>query len=186
MAGALLLILNDLRLKGLADIRPMPRSLALFFPKLSIRLELQPSMCLAMMDPLINLFVLLRVGQAYAPATRRGSDGIAYLTNDVPHDYVQRQDEYDLFSTPYTSLHLYEHLDSLSHVHLNIMALHFDPLLDESIRLAKKWKGPVDLRVVDDTCHGALIFRVLYPSVGSELLDNTVSLIQKSFSDVDQ
>jgi acetyl esterase/lipase len=181
LAAGLLLVLNDLRLQGLADISLMPRSLALLFPKLSIRLELQPSTCLSVMDPLINLFVLLRVGQAYAPATHKDSDGVECLTSDVPHDYYMRQ-EYDLLSTPYTSPHLYEHLDSLSDVHLNVMALHFDPLLDESIRLCKRWQGPVNLQVVDETCHGALIFRVLYPPVGGQIVQVAVSLIQKSFS----
>jgi len=41
---------------------------------------------------------------------------------------------------------------------LHLIALHFDPFLDDNVAMAKKWKGQVTLDVLDKLQHGFLNF----------------------------
>lgn len=59
---------------------------------------------------------------------------------------------------PYISPLLYDDFDSLKDVNLYLIALHFDPFLDDNVSMAKKWKGKVSLDVLDELQHGFLNF----------------------------
>ena len=59
---------------------------------------------------------------------------------------------------PYISPLLYDDFDSLKYVNLYLIALHFDPFLDDNVSMAKKWKGKVSLDVLDELQHGFLNF----------------------------
>ena len=39
-----------------------------------------------------------------------------------------------------------------------MIALHFDPFLDDNVSMAKKWQGKVSLDVLDELQHGFLNF----------------------------
>lgn len=59
---------------------------------------------------------------------------------------------------PYISPLLYEHFDDLKEVNLYLIALNYDPFLDDNVTMAKLWKGKVVLDVIDELQHGFLNF----------------------------
>lgn len=65
---------------------------------------------------------------------------------------------HQITSSSYISPILYDDFDSLSSVSLHLFSLHFDPFLDHSIIMGKKWRGKVTLRVFDGLQHGFLNF----------------------------
>lgn len=52
----------------------------------------------------------------------------------------------------------YKHFYRLNTVPLYVTVGEFDPLLDDSITIAKQWKGPVTLDVIPDSPHGLCTF----------------------------
>lgn len=62
---------------------------------------------------------------------------------------------------PFFHLTSYRHFDRLQSVPLYIQVGEFDPLLDDSIALAKCWKGKVTLDVVPEMSHGFMAFDVV-------------------------
>lgn len=77
-----------------------------------------------------------------------------------PKPYLYKRMELieEVTTNPYVSPIFYDDFDSLDDVSLGLIALHFDPFLDDSISMAKKWKGPVVLDVLDGLQHGFLNF----------------------------
>ncbi|XP_015784830.1 uncharacterized protein LOC107362310 [Tetranychus urticae] len=69
----------------------------------------------------------------------------------------------DRTHTPYASPLTYQKFDSLSKIPMQILTSEFCPLLDESITMAKLWKGPVNLDVMEDLPHGFLNFTIVSP-----------------------
>lgn len=65
---------------------------------------------------------------------------------------------YKTTSNPYISPLFYHDFESLSSINLHLIALHFDPFLDDNVAMAKKWKGQVTLDVLDKLQHGFLNF----------------------------
>jgi len=59
---------------------------------------------------------------------------------------------------PYISPLFYDDFEGLKNVNLYLIALHFDPFLDDNVSMAKKWRGKVSLDVLDDLQHGFLNF----------------------------
>ena len=57
---------------------------------------------------------------------------------------------------PLVSPLFYDKFEQLSDVNLYMVALHADPLLDNAITMASKWKGTVSIDVLDDLAHGFL------------------------------
>lgn len=55
--------------------------------------------------------------------------------------------------SPYITLLNYKHLDDLSNIKLYLIVSHFDPVLDQSVTMANRWKGPVTLDVFDGLTH---------------------------------
>lgn len=71
---------------------------------------------------------------------------------------IYRRDLNFLESSYLTALN-YDKYEDLASISLKIMTFEFDPFLDESVCLAKRWKGGVDMKVFDNCCHAAVIFR---------------------------
>ncbi|XP_015791598.1 hormone-sensitive lipase [Tetranychus urticae] len=63
---------------------------------------------------------------------------------------------YKITSNPYISPLYYQDFESLASINLHLIALHFDPFLDDNVTMAKKWKGKVTLDVLDGLQHGFL------------------------------
>lgn len=71
---------------------------------------------------------------------------------------IYRRDLNFLESSYLTALN-YDRYEDLASISLKIMTFEFDPFLDESVCLAKRWKGGVDMKVFGNCCHAAVIFR---------------------------
>lgn len=63
---------------------------------------------------------------------------------------------YKITSNPYISPLYYQDFESLASINLHLIALHFDPFLDDNVTMAKRWKGKVTLDVLDGLQHGFL------------------------------
>lgn len=63
------------------------------------------------------------------------------------------------YKSDYLTVLNYGRYQELSDINLKIVSFEFDPFLDETVLLAKKWKGKVEMKVFDNLCHGAFIFR---------------------------
>ena len=85
----------------------------------------------------------------------------------------------DVTSSPYVSPIFYSDFESLADVELNVIGLHYDPFLDDSITFCKKWSGKKSFRVLDGLQHGFLNFMpfVAEAKKGSNLC---VDVIKKS------
>ena len=57
---------------------------------------------------------------------------------------------------PYVSPIYYQDFDGLSNVSLYLIIGQFDPLLDDSVTIAKKWGGRVNMDIIPDLGHGFL------------------------------
>lgn len=67
-------------------------------------------------------------------------------------------------SDPFFNLLGYKHFDRLKDVPLYIQANEFDMLLDDSIELAKCWKGPVVMDFIPNGLHGWILYDFLMNS----------------------
>ena len=95
------------------------------------------------------LWVWLFADHRKTPWFMRGKDRIAQKLNNSSQ----------LTSHPYMSPMYYEHLDEISReTKLTLIALDMDPTLDQSIAMARRWKGEVDFDVVRDLPHAYLNF----------------------------
>jgi acetyl esterase/lipase len=72
--------------------------------------------------------------------------------------YAHLEEIENVSVNPYVSPLFYPDMESLSNTSLHLIALHFDPFLDDSVSMAKKWKGPVSMQVLDGLQHGFLNF----------------------------
>jgi acetyl esterase/lipase len=189
IAAALILSLNDLRLnvlmmESLSSFCPnflMPKSLVLFFAKLSIDLEVYPSTLLSILDPLVNPFFMIRAAEAYIPFFLKSEDGSKKMIDSkksLPQEWI-----HDTRYQPVTSYYLsplhYTSFQGITDVSLHVMAYNFDPFLDESILFAKKWRGPVSLQVLDGLCHAGFYFKLLN-SRASQASKAAVEMIRRS------
>lgn len=64
----------------------------------------------------------------------------------------------EITSNPYISPLMYERFDRHKDTKLFMIALHFDPFLDDNVTMAKKWQGTVEMDVFDGLQHGFLNF----------------------------
>ncbi|RWS12668.1 hormone-sensitive lipase-like protein [Dinothrombium tinctorium] len=91
---------------------------------------------------------------------------------------------YEFTTNPYISPICYDDFDSLSSISLHLIALHFDPFLDDNVTMARKWKGCyVTLDVIDGLQHG---FLNIIPFVGEakKASDLCLQRIIDCFNDV--
>ena len=192
IAAALILALNDLRRDvSIKTVISMPKSLVLFFAKLSIDLDvLYPSALLSILDPLVNPYFMIRAAQAYLPFFERDEDGSKKMMTGsegegrrkdsslLPQDWIH-DERFQPVQSHFLSPLRYESFDDLTDVPLFCMAYNFDPFLDESILFTKKWKGTVHLEVLDGLCHAGFYFKLL-SSRASQASNVAVDMIKRS------
>lgn len=91
----------------------------------------------------------------------------------------------DLVKHPYLSQLMYTNFDGLADVPCHLIALVNDPLLDDSIDMANKWKGHCTLDVLDDLHHGFLnaCLSSVEASEGSDLVLNRIKEAFSNASD---
>lgn len=75
-----------------------------------------------------------------------------------------------------------EMLHELRLIELHLIVCHFDPLLDESVGMVSRWRGPTSLTVLDEMNHGHLTFYNLSPEArlgNGRIIDKLKSLLAK-------
>lgn len=207
LAAALIVLLNDIRRNPqltFEKIKPkMPSSLALFMPKMVIKLQVTPSLIYTLFDPILSGILLLRAGEMYMPIRKKdpqtgkwklvtgrrkkvkrsviAEDPIdaddQEIHEDIPNDYVSRL-EYEFVPSVYHSPLDYPHLNELSDIKLAVLSTTFDPLMDESIEVVRKWPGPSSLHVVDPSFHGMYGASLIMPKTTANLMEACNSVIR--------
>lgn len=184
MIASLTVILNELRNMGLGFKPFMPRSMVLCFPKASLQFDIFPSLCISVIDPILSIQLMLAACISYVPMLKRDENGNWNLVEDnstIPMDFLTRE-EYKVVESPFLSPVRYSKLDQLADVNLHVMAVANDPLLDESIEMARQWKGRTKLDVVEGVTHGAFIFNY-FSKIGSKCVPLTTDIIRQAFFD---
>lgn len=182
LVACLTVALNDLRRRAGAYFIQMPIALVMFVPKLSLDFDVFPSSLMSVIDPLINPLFQVKAAEAYVPFVRRLADGSLVLLsgyNKLPLNWVSDGNYFPMKSRYLSPLH-YGRMEELSDINLHIMAFNFDPFLDESILLAKKWQGFVDLEIMEGVCHAGFYFKLL-SSAASQASDKAVQMILRAF-----
>ena len=121
---------------------------------------------------------------AYVPIVKREADGSVTDipdTNRLPLAFVV-DFQYILIESCILSPIRYAKLHELRDVSLHILALENDPLLDESIQLAKRWHGPVHLECMENVAHGAFLFHYSTRG-GRECVKLAAEMLQRAFSE---
>lgn len=184
-----------------------PTAIVLFYPKIMLRMEMLPSTLLTNFDLIINQCIQLTICESYLPLIKRGTISSATENSSIksekllqsdtekdgketwtllekneqpPKDWLARPD-YDVIRSPYLTPYAYTKFDELSDVKLSILAFDCDPFLDESITMAKKWKGNVDLKTFDHLPHGSFVMKYSLPAV-NDCITVASQMIQESFS----
>lgn len=178
MALMATIALNDINHLFDQNIK-LPKSLVLFYPKVNMNYHSYPSILNSIWDLIVTPQLCPSFAQAYVPLIKLAKDEEA--KQDANHNYDKKSDDktrlftieeqismpslaiFDedktIISTVYSNGFAYEKYEQLSNISLKLLSFEFDPLLDESILLAKKWKGKVDIKVFPNLCHAAIIFR---------------------------
>lgn len=89
---------------------------------------------------------------------------------------------------PYVSPVYYQDFDGLSNVSLYLILGQFDPLLDDSVTIAKKWAGRVNMDIIPDLGHGFLyMLSISTPAkLASDLCGSRlIQAVQRSADDAD-
>lgn len=187
LVAALTTALNDLRHRSSRELNGctirMPVSLVCFVPKLSLDFDVFPSSLMSVIDPLINPLFQVKAAQAYEPFVHLQADGSRILlsdNNELPLNWLSDENFFPIKSHYLSPLH-YERMDELADVNLHILAFNFDPFLDESIIFCTKWRGTVDLELLEGVCHAGFYFKLL-SRAASHASDKAVQMILRSFS----
>ena len=183
LVSSLLVTLNEIRRMGLGFKPFMPRSMVLCWPKASLQYDLFFSLMSSMFDSLLSMQLLLAACIAYVPMLKRDENGNWILITDndsIPLDFLLRED-YKVIESPILSPVNYPHMNQLADVQLGVLALGNDPLLDESLEMARKWKGDVRLHVLEGAAHGGFIFNY-FSREGSRCVAATTDMLRHAFS----
>jgi len=168
LSVALTYALNDLRKLGLPDLQ-MPKSLCIQYPVCNPLLG-----CTAPSRAFLAVDSILTIGAAYGCAVGvfgLEEDTDASIINKKKPWYRQEKQAVQDFIKFNLEKHvhdsyiniLYQNFDDLKDIPLAIQACEFDPLLDDSVYLARKWKGQITLDVIEDVPHGFLSFQDFSP-----------------------
>ena len=155
-AGAVLilsltLILNDIRNR--INVK-MPSKLIAIYPVITLSSRLSPSRLFAFFDILLPIIIFTIPFNAYIRDDDDDEDNNKDVTNKswlLKESSMKREKFFDEIATdPYISPYYYESFDTLTDVPLHLIVGEFDPFLDDTIVLSKKWKGKVKFDLVDN------------------------------------
>ncbi|KAI1296614.1 Hormone-sensitive lipase [Halotydeus destructor] len=159
LALSLSLALSQVKKLSVKQV-PLPSSLVLQYPVSQPNfLGHSASRAMVFVDPVIPLSASLSSSGAYLAG---------HIDCDTKPWYRDAQvfaSVTDMFKAkprdPYHDILSNQNFADLEQTKLFIQASEFDPLLDDSIAIAKKWKGDVKLDIVENMCHGYLSFSLL-------------------------
>lgn len=158
---SLALTLNDIRVKNFREIL-MPSALIAFYPVCDLRPSTSPSRLLTCFETFLPIGLLMGILDAYFvkkladynPPSNDDPEENQVISSCLTGPHSSRPPWYrkkglkkrleainKSADNPYASPILYQNFDSLADVKLFQIIGEYDPLLDENIELAKKWKG---------------------------------------------
>ncbi|KAI1303603.1 Hormone-sensitive lipase [Halotydeus destructor] len=174
MCMSVLTIIADIRRMG--HQVPLPVGFLGVYSTFTVAPQMLPSQLLSPFNPLLFPTIILNMGNAFSPVTT------AYLgpnNNETESDHLDLHkliadgqletyfhDNLEIFKHPYMSPLNYGHFEDLKTVKLKLFALHSDPLLDNSVTMARRWRGHVTLDVIDTLQHA--FFNMMFLKMYSE------------------
>lgn len=192
---SLALMINDLHEEFNATSIKLPKSIVGMFGKYYISKELSSSHFLSIGDQLVSFLFLLRMA-SYMKFRVYSSLGLNNNENKQTGKTwkLMNLDNVDGFMTnpniepdpsPYLQPSKYHNFssDALKSIRLYLMSIDACPLLDESIELAKNWKGKVKLVHIENTCHGSLYFVRMHPSATKNIMKTSIDLLNEAFKE---
>lgn len=169
LSVALALVLADIKKEVSSLI--MPTALSVQYPLSNPVLG-----CTSASRSQVIFDTLLSVGAAHACCvaivgiTRDYELQASIQSGNKPWYRRDRQEVKEIFcqyqqsiNYPFFNVLSSNNFEALKDIKLFIQASEFDPLLDDSIAIAKKWKGIVKLDVIPDVNHGFLAFQGFSP-----------------------
>lgn len=139
----------------------MPIALCLQYPSVSACMGVfSPSRVL--FDPILTPASRFLIGPAYSNnidyyddgKTSLGGNGTPWYRKNIVNTREVVEVTQQKLSDPFYHTLSYKYFNHLSQVRLYIQAAQFDPLLDDSVAIARHWTGQVILDVVEKVCHG--------------------------------
>lgn len=179
---SLTVLLNELKFLDTAFKPVFPSTMILLYPAVTVDDTPYPSGIMSSMDIVLGFYVFNSVGRAYLPITMCDANGnwnVLENNMKVPDDWHSRQ-EYNFLRSPFLSPVYYDKLQDLSHINLAVMGCEFDPLLDESVQVAKVWKGPVDFYLAEESLHACLVMHNVSASA-KKALNIFANMTRKAF-----
>ena len=154
----LAILLAEIEKKSPGSVK-FPKALNPLYPAAS---PTMPYNCASttMLDIILLNTIRMKYSFNYYPGIKT-DENISYLKgkndpwfkDDVKLTNVYKEMNENRKTDPIFHITSYDSFDVLKHVPLYVQGAEFDPLLDEAIKIAKIWKGPVTLDVVPDLCH---------------------------------
>lgn len=161
LALALTVAINEMnkkrKLNNEDDFFPLPVAMAMAYPATSPIVIDSFSVHLSIFDPFLVPSVLLNCGLGYL---------IPECVLNKPKSWFRESFEnvrsilgkaLKFNSNPFVSPLCYKHIDEINDIPMLIIVGEWDVLLDESIKLAKNWKGLVDIEIFPGEIHGFLV-----------------------------
>lgn len=168
-----LVIMNDmnhlLRKDAIPRTISMPLSVIAHCPAFHVApvVTSMPSLMLSVKDVLLFPTVITQMAFSYLPnISPRGLGDSTVELNHPKSCFLNPPDKtknllwrYEfVFKHPYYSPVYYDKLEELSEVQLHVLACHEDPLLDSSLLMMRRWRGPSSLHVLYTLRHAFFYF----------------------------
>lgn len=155
LALSLTLILHELSKVSTDTCIIMPRAIYLLYPTANSACDISASRSMCTFDPILNIAAVFSVAQAYTGLYEKSTTpwyrkDVKYMEKILKQNIAKRND-------PFANPLCYNKYHELTDIPCFIQSCEFDPLLDDSISIAKAWQGPVTLDLVQDHCHGFMM-----------------------------
>ena len=159
-AGGNLALVLTLILHELSQLNPhgniiMPNAIYLLYPTANSACDISASRSMCTFDPILNIAAVFSVAQAYTCKYEKSP--VPWYRKDLKSMEQVLKVNIKKKEDPFVNPLCYTKFDELKNVQCFIQACEFDPLLDDSIAIAKLWKGPVTIDLVNDHCHGFMM-----------------------------
>lgn len=153
------IVLNELKELHESALK-FPKGFLLMFPKVCMTFQMFPSHLSSAFEPFIYPQLLPVCCISYVPMKRYdASSGTYTLISLEEQTSMDRDSVFEEGNEMIQSFLLnpfeYQKFDTMKEIPLHILSFEYDPFLDEAIQFAKKWKGKVDFRVLNDLGHAS-------------------------------
>lgn len=152
---ALALILLLLQLKKECTTILLPKSVFFVYPAANASVHTSPSRSFVTFDPILTVAATFGIGAAY-PGLAPDPQSEPWFRKPVPQVVKLLTRIAQASNNHLLNPLLSPELGRLHDIPLFIQMCEFDPLLDDSIAIAKAWGGAVDLHLAEGMPHGYL------------------------------